>query len=435
MQVSVESLGSLERKMTFRVPSERLDTQVGGRLREIARTTRLKGFRPGKVPAKVVEQRFGEQVRAEELDRLLREGFDQAVRENELQIAGQPRIAPEGEAGEGELAFTATFEIVPDFGTIELEKLEVVRHTAEVAEDDIDRMIENLRLQRRSWSAVTRGAAKGDAVDVETWSQIGDDRLPAEGAERGVTVLGSGAMYPEIEDALVGLAKGEEKAIEVSFPADWRVPQLAGKQATVHVKVEQVSEQQLPEVDQAFIRSFGVKSGEMAQFRTEIRNNLERELKGALMNRLRREVGEQLVAAFASVELPPKLVESEAKSLLRQTVEQARRNGQNPTVADDAHNDFMEPARKRVLVGLLVGEVARRNQLKLDPKRVNETMRLIASTYEEPQQVIEMYRNDPQLMSGLQNRVMEEQVIDWIAERAKHTEQSLSFQDAIGPQG
>lgn len=435
MQVSVESLGSLERKMTFRVPSERLDTQVGGRLREIARTTRLKGFRPGKVPAKVVEQRFGEQVRAEELDRLLREGFDQAVRENELQIAGAPRITPEGEADEGELAFTATFEIVPDFGDIELEKLQVVRNTADVAEDDIDRMIENLRLQRRSWSAVTRGAAKGDAADVETWSQIGDERLPAEGAERGVTVLGSGAMYPEIEDALVGMAKGDEKSIDVTFPADWRVPQLAGKQATVHLKIEQVSEQHLPEVDGAFIRSFGVKSGEMAQFRAEIRSNLERELKGALMNRLRREVGEQLVAAFAHVELPPKLVESEAKSLLRQTVEQARRNGQNPTVGEDAHNEFMEPARKRVLVGLLVGEVARRNQLKLDPKRVNETMRLIASTYEEPQQVIEMYRNDPQLMSGLQNRVMEEQVIDWIAERAQHTEQPLSFQDAIGPQG
>ena len=431
MQVSVESLGSLERKMTFRVPSERLESQVGGRLREIARTTRLKGFRPGKVPAKVVEQRFGEQVRAEVLDGLLREGFDQAIRENALRLAGAPQITPEGEAGEGELAFTATFEVVPDFGDIELEKLQVVRHTAEVAEDDIDRMIENLRLQRRSWSAVTRGAQKGDAVDVETWSQIGDERLPAEGAERGVTVLGSGAMYPELEDALVGLAKGEEKTVEVTFPEDWREPQLAGQQASVHDKVEQVSEQHLPEVDGAFIRSFGVKSGEMAQFRTEIRSNLERELKGALMNRLRREVGEQLVAAFAHIELPPKLVEAEAKSLLRQTVEQARRSGQNPNVPEDAHAGFVEPARKRVLVGLLVGEVARRHDLKLDPKRVNETMRLIASTYEEPQQVIERYRNDPQLMSGLQNRVMEEQVIDWIAERAQHTEQSLSFQDAI----
>ncbi|UNK41396.1 trigger factor [Luteimonas sp. S4-F44] len=435
MQVSVESLGTLERRMTFRVPSERLETQVAGRLREIARTTRLKGFRPGKVPAKVVEQRFGEQVRAEVLEGLLREGFDQGVRENALRLAGQPQIAPSDAPDAGELAFTATFEVVPDFGDIELEKLQVVRHTAEVAEDDIDRMIENLRLQRRSWSAVTRGAQTGDAVDVETWSQIGDERLPAEGAERGVTVLGSGAMFPQIEEALVGLSKGEEKAIEVSFPQDWRVPQLAGKQATVHVKIEQVSEQQLPEVDAAFIRSFGVKSGEMDQFRTEIRSNLERELKGALMNRLRREVGEQLVAAFAHVELPPKLVEAEARSLLRQTIEQARRNGQNPNVGEDAHTGFMEPARKRVLVGLLVGEVARRNELKLDPKRVNETMRLIASTYEEPQQVIEMYRNDPQLMSGLQNRVMEEQVIDWIAERAQHTEQPLSFQDAIAPQG
>ncbi|WP_101925394.1 MULTISPECIES: trigger factor [Luteimonas] len=434
MQVSVESLGSLERKMTFRVPSERLETQVGGRLREIARTTRLKGFRPGKVPAKVVEQRFGEQVRAEVLDNLLREGFDQAVRDNALRLAGAPQITPSDAEDASELAFVATFEIVPDFGELDLTKLSVVRHTAEVAEDDIDRMIENLRMQRRSWSAVTRGAKQGDAVDVETWSQIGDERLPAEGAERGVTVLGSAAMFPEIEDALVGMQKCDEKTLDVTFPADWRVPQLAGKQAQVHVKIEQVSEEQLPEVDGAFIRSFGVKSGEMAQFRTEIRNNLERELKGALMNRLRREVGEQLVAAFSHVELPPKLVEAEAKSLLRQTTDEARRRGQNPNVGPDAHQGFVEPARKRVLVGLLVGEVARKHDLKLDPKRVNETMRLIASTYEEPQQVIEMYRNDPKLMSGLQNRVMEEQVIDWIAERAEHTEQSLTFQEAISPQ-
>ena len=431
MQASIESTGNLERRLTFSLPEERLQSHISGRLGEIARTVRIKGFRPGKVPAKVVEQRFGEQVRAEVLDNLLREGFDQAVRENALRLAGQPQIAPAGEAGEGELAFTATFEIVPDFGDIDLEKLTVVRHTAEVAEDDIDRMIENLRLQRRSWSTVSRPARAGDAVDVETWSQIGEERLPAEGVERGTTVLGSGAMFPAIEEALVGVSTGEEKTVEVTFPEDWRVPQLAGKQAQVHVKAERVSEQQLPEVDGAFIRSFGVKSGEMAQFRSEIRANLERELKGALMGRLRREVGEQLVAAYSEVELPPKLVEAEARALLRQTVDEARRRGQNPDVAADAHQGFMGPARKRVLVGLLVGEVARKHELRLDPKRVNETMRLIASTYEEPQQVIEMYRNDPKLMSGLQNRVMEEQVIDWIAERAQHTEQTLSFQEAI----
>lgn len=434
MQVSVESLGSLERRLTFRLPSERLETQVGGRLREIARTARIKGFRPGKVPARVIEQRYGQQVRAEVLDGLLQEGFNEAVRDNELRLAGKPKIEPSEDKGEGELAYTATFEVVPDFGDIDMSKLSVVRHTSEVTEEDIDRMIENLRLQRRSWSAVTRPAQAGDAVDVETWSQVGDARLPAEGVERGVTVLGSGAMYKDIEDALVGIEKDGEKTVEVTFPADWRQPALAGRTAQVHLKAEQVSEQQLPEVDAAFIRSFGVKSGDMDQFRGDIRTNLERELKGALMNRLRREVGEQLVSVYANVELPPKLVESEARSLLAQQVDQARRSGRDPgPVPADAHQGFMEPARKRVLVGLLVGEVARRNSLVLDPKRLNEHLRLIASTYEEPQQVIDLYRNDPQLMSGLQNRVMEEQVIDWIAERAQHTEQPLTFQEAILP--
>jgi trigger factor len=243
-----------------------------------------------------------------------------------------------------------------------------------------------------------------------------------------VTVVGSGGMFKGIEDALAGLAAGEEKTVEVEFPADWRVPALAGKTATVHLKAVQVSEQQLPEVDAAFIKSFGVKSGQLEQFRGDIRTNLERELKGALMQRLRKEVGEQLVAKYAHVELPPRVVENEARAIATNMAEQARRQGQR---MEPALEPFMDAARKRVLVALLVGEIARRNELKLEQRRLNETMRLIASTYEEPEQVIELYRNDPQLMAGLQQRVMEEQVIDWIAERATHTEQALSFQDAI----
>ena len=428
-QVSVESVSNLERRMTLRLPAERLETQVGGRLREIARTARIKGFRPGKVPTKVVEQRFGEQVRAEVLDGLLREGFDEAVRDNALRIAGNPLIEPVGaDGGEGELSYVATFELVPEFGDVDVAKLQVVRATAEVVDADVDRMIENLRLQRRSWSAVTRPAKEGDAVDVETWSQAGDERIPAEGVEHGVDVIGSGAMLPEIETALAGMTAGEQKTVEVTFPDAWRVPQLAGRKMQVHLKAEQVSEPVLPEVDLAFIRSFGVKSGEMEQFRTEIRSNLERELKGALMNRLRREVGEQLAAAYADVELPPRLVENEARAM----VQQARQQGHQAALPENAHEPFMDAARKRVLVALLVGEVARRNELRLDPKRLNELLRLIASTYEEPQQVIELYRNDPQLMAGLQSRAMEEQVIDWIAERAQHTERALSFQEAIG---
>ena len=429
MQVSVESLGSLERKMTFRVPSERLETQVGGRLREIARTTRLKGFRPGKVPAKVIEQRFGGQVRDEIVGGMLRQGMDQAVRENELRVAGAPQITKDEAAGEGELKFVASVELVPDFGELDMGKLEVVRHTAEVKDEDIERMLEHLRMQRASWSKVTRAAKKGDMVNLETASTIDGQRMPAEGFEKTSTVLGSGGMYPEVEAAIDGMQPGEEKTLDVTLPADWHMPQFAGKTVTSTFKVIDVSEQVLPEVDGAFIRSFGVKSGEPEQFRAEIRSNLERELKGALMQRLRRAVGEQLVAAYQDVELPPRLVENEAKALQANAAEQARRQGQQVGASADAFNDA---ARKRVLMALLVGEVARRNELRLDQSRLNETMRLIASTYEQPQQVIDLYRNDPQLMQGLQNRVMEEQVIDWIAEQARHTEQAMSFQEAIG---
>ncbi|HJR72617.1 MAG TPA: trigger factor [Luteimonas sp.] len=428
MQVSVETIGNHERRITFRLPADSIDNEVGGRLREIARNAKIKGFRPGKVPAKVIEQRFGDQVRNEVVDNLLREGFDNAVRNESFRIAGNPQIVPNAEAAEGQLEYVATFEVVPDFGDIDVAKLQVIRHTSEVEDADIDRMIENLRLQRREWIPADRAAKEGDLVELEMWSEADGARLPAEGVERGSTVIGSGMMFAPLESALAGLASNDEKAVDVDFPADWPVPQLAGKAAKMHVKALNVAEARLPEVDQAFIRSFGVKSGEMDRFRADIRSNLERELKGALMNRLRREVGEQLVAAYAQVEMPPRLVENEARAMAANAAQQAAQQGQR---IEQVPGPYMDAARKRVLVGLLVGEIARRNDLRLEPRRLNETLRLIASTYEEPEQVVELYRNDRQLMAGLQARVMEEQVIDWIAERAQHTEQALSFSDAI----
>ena len=433
MQVSVETVGNLERRMTFRLPAEQVDTQVGGRLREIARTAKIKGFRPGKVPTKVIQQRYGDQVRAEVLDGLLRVSLDSAVRENELRLAGAPRIELQADdaGAEGELAYVATFEVVPDFGDIDVSKLQVVRHVAEVGEDDIDRMIENLRLQRRTWQSVERGAKDGDRVEFETWSQAGDERVPAEGVEKGRTVLGSGQLFTDIEKALHGMAAGDEKNVDVDFPSDWRVAALAGKSVKVALKALAVSEPVMPEADDAFIRSFGVKSGELDDFRKEIRSNLQRELKGALMNRLRRSVGEQIIATWGHVEMPSRMVEAEARALADQAIEQARRQGRKGEPPADAWKGFEDAARKRVLVGLLVGEVARRNELRLDQARVEETLNLIASTYEEPEQVIELYRNDKRLMAGLRNRVMEEQVTDWIAERATHTDETLSFQEAI----
>ncbi len=430
MQVSVENTSSLERRVTVSLPSDRLDNAVGQRLREMAKTVRIKGFRPGKVPTKVIEQKYGDQVRGEAYGDLVRESFAQAVREQKLQIAGSPEFKAETQDG-SEVKYSATFEIVPEFGEINVSEIEINRLKAEINDSDIDQMIETLQMQRRTWEAVERGAEAGDLVNLETVAQAADKRFPAEGVERGATVLGSNVMLAEIETALKGIKTGEEKTFDVKFPADWRVEDLAGKDAKVTVKAIKVSAPKVPEVDEAFIKSFGIKGGKLEKFREEVRSNLARELKGSLMGKLRAEVAAKLVAKFADVELPPKLIEAEANSLVESAKRQAQQRGMQNASYDP--KEFMSQAKQRVAAGLLVGEIARQNNLKLEQKRVVETLNLIASTYEDPNQVIELYRNDQQLMSNLQHRVMEEQVIDWVAERAKATVKEVSFSDAIKP--
>ncbi|KFN41622.1 trigger factor [Arenimonas metalli] len=431
MQVSLENTANLERRLTITLPAERLDGVVGKRLVEIARTANIKGFRKGKVPAKVIEQRFGPQVRSEAYGELVRESLGEALREQKLLVAGNPELKADPAAAEGEIRFTATFEVVPDFGTIDPKQLKVVRTTSSIEDTDIDGMIETLRAQRRTWVAVERPAQPGDLLAVETVATSGELRMPAEGSDKGNTVLGSAVMLPELEAALAGMSAGDEREVDMTFPADWRATELAGKSAKVQLKVHKVSEPHLPEIDEAFVKSFGIKNGKVEQFRKEVRANLERELKGTLMARLRAEVASKLVAAYSSVELPPRLVQAEARNMAAAAEQQARQQGQANAKADPEM--FMPAARNRVAAALLVGEVARQNNLKLDGRRLNETLQLIASTYEEPEQVVELYKNDPNLMQGLRNRVMEEQVIDWIAERADATEQALSFTELMRP--
>lgn len=429
MQVSIENLSSLERRLTVSLPADRLDSEVRDRLREIARSAQMKGFRRGKVPAKVVEQRYGNQVRNEALSDIVRASFSEAVAQEKLRPAAAPSIETSGKPENGELRYTATFEVVPDFGQIDVSGLAVTRVSASVDDSDIDQMIETLRLQRRTFQPVTRPAQDGDMVLVDTHAQAGEERLPADGSERGGTIIGAGMMHPEIEKALVGMVEGDEKSLDVSFAADWRVPALAGKEATVTVKISKVSESVLPDVDRVFMESFGVRGGDLQQFRREVRANLERELKGTLMGALRAEVIDKLVAAFSSVELPARLLEGEARSLAAQAEQQAEQQGRKGVKVEP--ESMRASAQRRVAAGLLVGEIARQNQISLDNKRLEETMMLIASTYEDPQQVVELYRNDPQLMSGLHARVMEEQVIDWIASRADVTERQANFSEVM----
>jgi len=432
MQVSVENISNLERRVTVSLPVDRFNAITGSRLGEIARSVRIKGFRPGKVPHKIIEQRYGAQVRNEVFGDLVRESFDEAVRKENLRPAGSPQIEP-SEAGEGQLGFVATFEVVPDFGSIDVASLPIVRATSEVLDADVDNMIETLRTQRRSWKPVERPAQAGDLVMVEMVTYVDGERRPAEGADRAGTVLGSGMLDNELELRLVGQSADAELVVDTTYPADWADAALAGKSARIETRVLRVSEPYLPALDAEFIRTFGVRSGEVDEFRGEVRANLERELKGALMARLRAEVLEKLLAQFAHVELPARLIEGEARVQARAAEAQARDNGQ--TDVNVPYEGFLPAARQRVATVLLINEISRQNNLRLDQARVNEMMRLIASTYEDPKQVIDLYRNNPRMMQELQGRVMEEQVIDWVAEQAHASEHRLSFADAMQQRG
>jgi trigger factor len=429
MQVSVENLSKLERKLTVSVPSERLETSVRTRLRELGQSVRMKGFRPGKVPAKVIEQRYGRQVRSEAMGELIRESFAQAVQQEKLRPAVAPSIETTGMPQDGAIQYTATFEVMPEIGNIDVSGLHIRKPVSAVEDADIDIMIETLRLQRRSWNPVERAAQPGDLVMFESVAQVEDARVPAEGVERAGTIIGSNALLPELEQQLVGLQAGDERQFELAVPEGYRVAPLAGKRASFNLKAVRVSEPALPAVDADFIKSFGIASGELSQFRSEVRANLERELKGVLMARLKRDVVEKLVDAHADLELPARMVEGEARGLARQAEQQAKSQGQKDVTVN--HETLLPAAKKRVAAGVLLSELARQNDIRLDQARVNEMLATIASTYEEPQQVIELYRNDPQLMQGLQSRVIEDQVIDWIADHADLATEQLSFNEVM----
>ncbi|WP_049621466.1 trigger factor [Frateuria defendens] len=429
MQFSVENVGKLERKLTVKFPAERLESQVSARIAEMARTVRLKGFRPGKVPTTVIQQRFGAQVRGEALSDLIGNTLREAFEQEKLRPVANPAIDTTGQPENGEISYTATFEVMPELPEVDVAALEIERPVAEVTDADIEKMIETLRQQRRSFDPVERASAEGDFVMFEYAAQVGDYRFPAEGLERAGSVLGSGTLFKALDEVLSGRKAGEEFEAEIAFPEDFRNDQLAGKTAQCRFTIVKVQEPKLPEIDADFAKLFGIADGDLEAFRKEVRANLERELKAALLARLKSEVAEKLAEAHAGVEVPNLMVQSEAQNLAAGSVP---RGQQPPPQLIEAAQPV---ARKRVIAGLLMGEIARKQELTLDRKRLAEQLAAIASTYEEPEKVIELYNGDPQLMSGLQNRVMEDQVAEWVAEHAKTTVHNLGFDEVMRPVG
>ena len=427
MQVSLENVGGLERRLTVRFPSTELDGRVRERMLDLGRNAHLKGFRPGKVPAKVIEQRFGAQVRGEALGEIVSRTLQQALGEQQLRPVAAPAIDTTGRSENGEIAYTATFEVFPELPAVDVASLRIERVESSVTEADIDAMIETLRKQRTRLQRVTRTAQAGDHVGFEYYTQTADTRLPAEGWERVTSILGSGALLAEIDAALLGQAEGAELELDVAFPEGFGNPQLAGKLARMGVRVLAVQEPVLPELDNDFVRQFGIASGEIDDFRREVRANLERELGAALTARLKGEVAEKLAAAYPDVAVPRAMLEGEAQALARMGLPQ------DAPPAPERVEAARAPARIRVIAALLLGEIARREGMQPDSQRVAALMASIASTYEDPQQVIELYQRDQQALASLRTRVLEDQVAEWVATHAQTQSRTVSFDELLRP--
>ncbi len=431
MQVSVESTGGLERRITVQVPAEQVDQEVDNRLRSISREVRLHGFRPGKVPFKVVKQRFGRQVRAEVADELMRSTFVEAVEQEKLRPAGGPELEVKTLEPGKDLEYSATFEVLPEIEPAPVEEQVIEKPVVEITDADVGAMVERLRKQRMSWSPVERGAAEGDQLVVDFEGTIDGEPFEGNKAEDFTLVLGSGQMIEGFEEPLEGATAGETREVEVTFPDDYHAKQLAGKKALFKVTVKSVSEPVLPEVDEELARSFGVQEGGVEGFYKSVRENLQRELDQRVRARLKEQVIDALLE-LNPVELPKVLVEQEIDQLIRNANEQRPASLGNVNLPREL---FEEKARRQVALGLLFGEIVRRDGIKVDDERIEKTLDDLVADYDDPDALKQHYRSNPSIMQQLESLALEEQVIDHLLGKMKVEEKTMAFGELMNPEG
>ncbi|NQD54766.1 trigger factor [Pseudomonas sp. CM25] len=429
MQVSVENTSALERRMTIAVPAERVENEVNKRLQQTARRAKVAGFRPGKVPMSVIRQRFEADARQEAFGDLVQASFYEAIVEQKLNPAGAPAVEPKSFEKGKDLEFVAIFEVFPEFTVAGLESINVERLSAEVADADLDNMLEVLRKQNTRFEAVERAAQIDDQVNIDFVGKV-DGEVFAGGSAKGTQlVLGSGRMIPGFEDGLVGAKAVEERVVNVTFPEDYQNLDLAGKAAEFTITVNSVSAPVLPELNEEFFAQFGIKESTLEGFRTEVRKNMERELRQAIKTKVKNQVMDGLLAANP-IEVPKALLENEVNRLRVQAVQQFGGNIKPEQLPVEL---FEEQAKRRVVLGLIVAEVVKQFELKPDDAKVREMIEEMASAYQEPEQVISWYYKNDQQLNEVRSVVLEEQVVDTVLQKATVTDKSVSYEEAVKP--
>ncbi|AKH20232.1 trigger factor [Sedimenticola thiotaurini] len=431
MQVSVESSEGLERRMTVELPAEKVNQAVEKRLKEIARTVRLDGFRPGKVPLSVVRKRFSNDAKQEVFGDLVQSSYFEALMQEKLNPAGEPSIEPVEKAADEGLAYVAVFEVMPEVSLNPLGDATVQRPVVEVTDDDLNNMVEKLRKQRVTWSEVDRAAQEGDQVTVNFKGYIDGEAFEGGSADGVPLELGSHGMIEGFEEGLVGAKAGESRTLELTFPEDYRAEHLAGKPAKFEVEVTKVSESVLPEVNEEFIKAFGIKEDGVEGFYREIRANMTRELEDKIRNQVKEQAMDALLEAN-KLDVPKALVKREAEVLLQQTKANLAQGGQGNNINLPVEL-FEDQAKKRVTLGLIIAEVVSSNSIEVDEDRVRQRIEEFAQTYEEPQQVIDYYYGNKEQLSGIQNLVLEDQVVDWVLDQVKVEDVTKTFDEVMNP--
>ena len=429
MQVTVESTGTLERRMRVELPAERIEQEVNSRLKSVGRTAKLKGFRPGKVPPKVVKQRYGKQIREEVVSELMQKSYTDAVMQENLNPAGGPQIEPEVSKDEKGFAYVATFEVMPKVELKGLDKLKVEIPDVAIEDSDLDAMILKLRKQKASWETVERKSTAGDRVVVDFTGTLKGEAFEGGTGTEVPVVLGEGQMLPDFEKALFGIKAGDEKSFKVKFPKDYHAEDLAGKKVDFTINTHRVEEQILPDVDDALAESFEVKEGGIEKFMADVRENMVREADAKSKGDIRDQIMEGLLEANP-IEVPNTLKQQEMHSLQHDTMKRMgiEDHDQAPPI-----ENFEEMGEKRVRLSLLISQLIADQNLVVDDDKVRAHVTEMCAGYENAEDMVNMYMANPQIVQQIQPMVLEQQAMDWLMENGKSSKKKVSFTEYMNP--
>jgi trigger factor len=434
MQVLVEATTSIERRLTVTVPAEQIDGAVDKKINETAKTIRIDGFRPGKVPTKVVKKRYGASIRQDVLGDVIQSSYFEALQQESIKPAGMPNIEPKQDTGEGEFIYTAVVEVYPEIVLADAAGVSIERMASSIEDADVEMMIDMLLSQQTQWTEVLRAAADGDQIDIDFEGYLDGEAFDGGAAQGHELVLGSNSMIPGFEDGILGMEAGQDKDITVTFPEDYNAAELSGKEAVFTIKVNAVKEATKPALNEEFFARFNPKEEGEAGFRAEIRSNMSREMNQALKSKLKN----RLLNAYLELntfDVPTALVTEELGRLKQQALQQFGGGNENldPSILPDEM--FQDQAVKRVQVGLLAAEIIQQNEFKADEEKVQALVQEMAQGYQDPQEFIDYYMNNTEQRSQLDGVVLEDQVVEHLLAAANITEVVVDYKTAVEPEG